>query len=337
MQNRTKTTKVSIIIPVYNAEKYLMRCLDSAFEQTYLNIEVVCVDDGSRDGSLMLLKDYQKSHPNLTVLHQDNKGAAAARNYGLETSTGEYVTFIDSDDAIKPDFIEQLVGTIGDNDVIFSGHERRDGDNILGIGYPLKDSAWTPYKFNQTCGKLYRRNFLSENNIAFPVKYHFNEDVFVTLLILSHTDKIKITDYAGYIAYHNPKSLTNTSHIGNKDLTAIMIRWLDDIEVATASSDHILTTHRLFFYLKIIITELYHQRNHLTNSEYYQAYKAYFTWLKSTYAKYGRKLNFYIQSGETPSVNLVCNAFIFATKTHTAKILLSLINHNFRMQKRGDC
>ncbi|MDR2409276.1 MAG: glycosyltransferase, partial [Bacteroidales bacterium] len=98
--------KVSIIIPVYNVEKYLAECLDSAIGQTLRDIEIICVDDGSTDHSPEILDEYVKKDSRITVLHQSNGGPSKARNTGIDIATGEYILFLDSDDTIKPTLCE---------------------------------------------------------------------------------------------------------------------------------------------------------------------------------------------------------------------------------------
>ena len=102
------TKDVSIIIPVYNAEKYLRRCLDSVCGQTLDDIEIICVDDGSTDNSLKILKEYEEKDKRITVLHQENKGQSIARNQGLRISAGEYVWFVDADDYLESNACETL-------------------------------------------------------------------------------------------------------------------------------------------------------------------------------------------------------------------------------------
>ena len=95
------TVKVSVILPVYNVEKYLKECLDSILNQTLQEIEVICVDDGSTDRSLEILREYEKKDKRVIVLTQENKGAGAARNKGLAIAKGEYLSFLDSDDFFR--------------------------------------------------------------------------------------------------------------------------------------------------------------------------------------------------------------------------------------------
>ena len=99
--------KVSVIIPVYNVEKYLRECIDSILNQTLHELELICVDDGSTDGSLEILQAYEKKDNRVTVLTQHNQGAGAARNKGLQIAKGEYLSFLDADDFFAPGMLEE--------------------------------------------------------------------------------------------------------------------------------------------------------------------------------------------------------------------------------------
>lgn len=101
--------KISVIIPVYNVERYLERCLDSVLNNTYRNLEVICVDDGSKDGSLDILRRYEAADPRIVVIAKENGGVSSARNAGLDRRTGEYVCFVDPDDYVHPQIFELLL------------------------------------------------------------------------------------------------------------------------------------------------------------------------------------------------------------------------------------
>ena len=103
---------VSVIVPVYNVSPYLREALDSVINQTYKELEIIIVDDGSTDGSASIYEEYAASDPRIKLIHQANKGLSGARNTGLEHATGEFVSFIDSDDSISPMFIESLVNAM---------------------------------------------------------------------------------------------------------------------------------------------------------------------------------------------------------------------------------
>ena len=101
--------KISIIVPVYNVEKYLPECLESLIHQTLKDIEIICINDGSTDNSLSILKDYAKKDSRIRIINKENWGISAARNSGINTAMGDFLSFIDSDDWIDLDFFENLI------------------------------------------------------------------------------------------------------------------------------------------------------------------------------------------------------------------------------------
>ena len=116
---------VSIVIPIYNVEKYLNECVDSVIVQTYHDLEIILVDDGSTDNSGKLCDEYKKIDDRIKVIHQKNGGLSAARNTGMDSAIGEYLYFLDSDDYIEPQTVERLVDTI----------EQEKADIVLFDGY----------------------------------------------------------------------------------------------------------------------------------------------------------------------------------------------------------
>lgn len=118
-------SKVSIIVPIYNVAKYLPTCLDSIINQTHQNLEILLIDDGSTDDSGNIADSYAKKDSRITVIHQKNQGQSAARNYGLSLASGDYISFVDGDDEVKPDFIEKLL----------SAHQESTALSVCGIHY----------------------------------------------------------------------------------------------------------------------------------------------------------------------------------------------------------
>ena len=110
-----KYPKVSVIVPVYKVEKYLGKCLESLGRQTYENLEIVLVDDGSPDSCGIMCEQFAGKHPNVLVIHQENQGLSAARNNGVAASHGEYITFVDSDDYVADDYVQYLVDLLLDH------------------------------------------------------------------------------------------------------------------------------------------------------------------------------------------------------------------------------
>ena len=110
----TKKTLISIIVPVYNTEKHIERCLDSIMKQDYPNFEVILVNDGSTDESGIIIQKYKEKYKNISYIKQENKGVGAARNAGIKVAKGDYISFVDSDDFIMEDYCSHLLSIIGD-------------------------------------------------------------------------------------------------------------------------------------------------------------------------------------------------------------------------------
>lgn len=122
--------KLSVIVPVYNAEKYLDRCIQSIINQTYSNIELLLVDDGSKDSSAKICDDYALTDKRIRVFHKENGGVSSARNMGLDMATGYYVAFVDADDYLFPKAYESLIGNSGVGNHTIMGFHMGGKNNI---------------------------------------------------------------------------------------------------------------------------------------------------------------------------------------------------------------
>lgn len=209
-------TLVSVIVPVFNSERYLKECIESIQNQTYENIEIVFVDDGSTDGSLKICRDISTRNSNIKLLHKENSGVSAARNSGICMADGKYICFIDSDDLIVPDFIDTLVSNIEntDFDIVFSGHmhlykhglvnrrgKLREGiyekDQLLTD--VIDDGTLSGILFGSVCGAIYRREYLVKHNLMFDEDISVNEDGLFNIGCIEQTSKIRVLAYNGYI------------------------------------------------------------------------------------------------------------------------------------------
>ena len=193
--------KVSIIVPVYKVEKYLAKCVDSIITQTYENIEIILVDDGSPDNSGMICDQYKEKDDRIKVIHQKNMGLSGARNTGIDNSTGDYLMFIDSDDYIDPEMVSYLVNKLEleDADIAVCDYYDVVGDEIRTNSYPKKefvisDNSKYLNLFDEytivtviACNKLYKKSVFAE--LRYPVgKTH--EDEYLIAEVLSKADRI---------------------------------------------------------------------------------------------------------------------------------------------------
>lgn len=114
---------VSIIVPIYNSEKFLYSLLNNLIQQTYKNIEIILVDDGSTDNSLKICNEFKKNDNRIKILSKENEGVSVTRNKGIDVATGEYITFLDSDDTLNSKYIEELVNNIDENCLVRCFHK----------------------------------------------------------------------------------------------------------------------------------------------------------------------------------------------------------------------
>ena len=219
--------KVSIIIPVYNVEKYLNRCLDSIMAQDFEDFEVVCVNDCSPDSSDIILEDYAKRYPNklYVINNPENLGQGRSRINGLNNSTGEYVMFIDSDDYIKTNYVRTFVEAIEKEhcELVIGGYVR----DIEGEyrDYPVSDSVWSIITYPVPWGKIFTRKFLVDNDINFTYVRQ-GEDVFFSLNIFYYVKNYRVIDYCGYYYYLNRQSTTTMMNY-DKNFEEVVVRMFD--------------------------------------------------------------------------------------------------------------
>ena len=198
---------ISIIVPVYNTEQYLTKCVESIQNQTYPNIEIILVDDESPDGSPKLCDELAEKDGRIKVIHQKNRGLGGARNSGKHASHGDYIAFVDSDDYIEPDMYEKMYQILLERDaqIISSGFIRESEDEVKIAGYPdevlsSKDAIVKLVKFNQAggnsaCNKLFARNTIMD--IDFP-EHRLWEDMLVMYKIFEKAINVATTSYSGY-------------------------------------------------------------------------------------------------------------------------------------------
>lgn len=229
---------ISIIVPVYNVEKYLRRCIDSILAQTYSNLEIILVDDGSPDGSGLICDEYAVLDPRVTVIHKENGGLSDARNAGLDVATGEYVGFVDSDDYIHPQMYEKLLSAIqstGSNislcSYVYVDEETGAVDESYCVMNPIKTAvlsrmqalekinAYQPNSFFYVTAwnKLYERKLFS--NLRF-VNGKIHEDEFSVHHLFNLAGKIATIEDVLYYYVQRNGSIMN-SRMTKKSLDII--------------------------------------------------------------------------------------------------------------------
>ncbi len=211
--------RISVIVPVYNVEKYLHRCVDSVLGQRFSDWELILVDDGSPDNCGAICEEYARQDSRITVLHQKNAGLSAARNAAMDYldahSQSQWLTFLDSDDWLHPDFLQRLLDAAQEagSKVSVSGYGETQGEEPAVKEADLVHQLWTPENFYRSrnidatiaCAKLYHRSCFE--TIRYPLgKIH--EDEFVTYRILFQEQQVVFVPAPLYAYFVNPAGIT---------------------------------------------------------------------------------------------------------------------------------
>lgn len=320
-----KKPKVSIIIPIYNSEKYLNRCFDSILNNNYKNLEVITVNDGSKDNSQKIIDEYVEQYPKIfKSIEQKNQGIGAARNNGMKKATGKYIMFVDNDDYIDKDYINTYVNEIEreDLDVIISGYRRADDEKTLFSVTLDNKYEWSKYVSIAPWGKIYKKEFLDNNDIKFMIT-PIGEDVYFNLKVNTRSDKIKVIDYIGYNWYFNGKSVTNT--ITNKIKNIDVIKLLN--EHYGAVKDNINDKNRdilTMYFGELIIQFNQWYCKKTSYKDISSFYEKTFKWFDEHFPNNKKVKYFRLSKGDREKNRFIIKTFMTARKLHLVKILIYL-------------
>lgn len=282
-------TKVSVIVPIYNVEKYLEKCLDSLVNQTLKDIEIILVNDGSTDNSGQIAKEYvSKYKEKIVYLEKQNGGLSDARNYGLEYAKGDYISFVDSDDYISKNLYSELVRYMEeDYDMVKFGiltvdlknnkmienkskqFENKTGEEAFDILYKtdkMTEVAW---------GYLYKASFWKENNFKFT-KDMYHEDFGLIPLVILKAKKVASTNILGYYYVQSDKSITRNSDEKKKlkmsyDLLKFydnMIKEIENYDISKKTKENIK-----IYYTNCILLEVKNISNEAERQKYIKEIK----------------------------------------------------------------
>lgn len=240
------STKVSVVVPVYNVEEYLEKCLDSIVGQTLREINIICVNDGSTDGSLNILRDYAEKDKRITVISKKNGGLSSARNAGLKKCNTEYVMFCDSDDYIAPTMCEKMLSVIEKDDsdlavctqnVIYLTHDemKRSDRSYYRLNYTGKQYIHDELIIGtdvSVLNKIFRMDIIRENNISFPEGLN-NEDFYFYNAYMSVSRSISFVNQRLYNYIRRDGSIMSENFRAEK-----------------LSMDHLLVAEKLFDFYK---------------------------------------------------------------------------------------
>ena len=215
--------KISVIVPVYNCAPYVERCIRSIMAQTYTNLEIICVNDGSIDDSGNILDKLSYEDTRIRIVHQENAGVSAARNTGINIATGDLVTFVDSDDAIETNMYETLLPYFADKnvDIVHCGYKRMylDGSSkeVNGTGKQVHQTRYEAAEHllsgklfvGSLCNKLFRSHLLA--GVRFDTTLAINEDVLANAVLFSKSNESVFLDVGKYLVYERIGSASSVT------------------------------------------------------------------------------------------------------------------------------
>jgi len=208
--------KLSVVIPVYNAEMYLNECINSLLSQTLPELEFIFVNDGSQDSSQQIIASYQATDSRIILINQPNQGVSVARNNGIVIAQGDYIGFVDADDTIAPDFFEQLYTLAIQHhvDIVVSNFRQEQGGYIIDVksSVPAEKVLDKSYistvllptfiqnsSLNTCWNKIYKKKLLHHYAITFPVGVALGEDGIFNILAFNNANSVYFTNYSGYL------------------------------------------------------------------------------------------------------------------------------------------
>lgn len=205
---------ISVIVPIYNAELYLAKCIDSLIHQAYTALQIILVNDGSTDNSLTIAQEYALQDARIEVYSQaTNQGQSAARNIGLQHATGEFISFVDADDYIDKDFYTYMLQHIDNLDCVQIGYRR-----VTNQGKILIEKLPNHFhQFTSPCMRLYRHEVFTKHGLFFPAGMIY-EDVIFSLDFWATKPSYKMLAYTGYNYLANANSTTATRNLVAKEL-----------------------------------------------------------------------------------------------------------------------
>lgn len=243
MENKEK---VSVVVPIYNVENYLEKCVQSVRNQTYHNLEIILVDDGATDNCGQICDRLATEDERIKVVHKENGGLASARNAGYQVATGEYIMYIDSDDCVKEETVKRCVDVIekDKSDVVIFGYEKMSED-----GKVLETCSWgnkiyshnemTEYLYKAICemsfgyawNKLYRKSVLDKSGVLGDAQVIDREDLVYNLELLKYWNKITYIDYVGYEYLQRSTSLLHNSNLARLNGVEYFVERVHNIDV----------------------------------------------------------------------------------------------------------
>lgn len=327
---------ITIIIPVYNSEKYLNRCIDSIINQTAKNYKILIINDGSKDNSQKIIDDYCKKYPKIIkCVKQKNKGVAKTRNNAIKLTDTKYIMFMDNDDYIDVDYVETLYKNIKDYDIVLSGFRRPNSKGVITTETNLQDEEWSKMMIMTPWAKIFKREFLIDNNIEF-LDNNIGEDIYFNLLAVFSTKKIKVLNYIGYNWFYNDESVSNTSQTDIKKINVYNL--LNNCYDELKKRELLIKNYTMIeaHFIRYIYWFMIYATKNLNYKDLSKEYDKIFKWLKDRFPNYEKNklIGFNKPKGETFENKRLYFIFKTSSKFKLGKLFVFMYNKikNYRKE-----
>ena len=339
--------KISIVVPIYKVEKYIKKCLSTLSNQTYNNIEIILIDDGSPDHSGQICDQFAEGRDDTIVIHQENSGVSVARNKGIECASGDYIMFVDPDDWIEDDCCEQLINCANtrDYDIIFFLDKEMNeitGENIersLDGPIELKKEDIRRLQFNTIAmnyrifqfhsgtpwGKLFKREFIKDNNLRFTPDVVKAQDVLFDTQAYEKLQNAYVLNYSGYVYRKNEGSSNIRYNPKIVKGTFLLIEGLGDIaDRHEGDRDYQKAMAKICMYRVNFMERLYmfHKKHKISNKENLRIYREYLS--LQAVDKY---IRFYVRNSTDGIGDLVRHVLF---KKSTLRLYYFVVSNRYR-------
>ncbi|WP_353121211.1 glycosyltransferase family 2 protein [Dysgonomonas capnocytophagoides] len=330
--------KISIIVPVYNAERYIEQCIYSVLNQTFKDYELILIDDGSKDGSLGLCEKLRETDSRIIIYSQKNKGVSTARNKGIELAKGDWISFLDSDDYFLQEYLSDSYNSVVNSDIDFliQGFTRFNENGTLenNIKIELDDivSAKDYYQIfeiqkftnkGNPFSKLFKTDIIKNNKIIFPIDLTLGEDLCFNLLYLSCSSKVKFEKKYNY--YY--RETFNSLSVGNITFETYYLRHLRILDI--------IKNKYTTIYTAILYSDTYKYLAHSLGLRLYDCYRVLYL---SKYNDRIDKMKLFDQESAILLSKNVSNSTIKATafllKHEKYKLIDFLLNSIYTVRKK---
>lgn len=306
------TPLVSIIMPVYNAEKFIEKTILSLNNQTYDNIEVIAINDGSKDDTKIVLDGLMQRedlHIKLRVVHQENMGICHTRNNGIQLAEGKYIAFVDHDDFMMPDAVERLVAQAENKnaDMVIGGFELIDKDGKILEHRPLNPKdPWSMFHISAPWGRIFKRELIMEHDIKFFIT-KISEDFYFNYVYMSYCNKIEVIPEVTYQWLYSPTSESHANmsqYSKDRDVLLMLTALMNDMK-----KDHNLPKEYMEYGLiKHVLWYMFYVSKSTSKDTLSIIYKNCISWLDTNCPNYKR--NSLVKFTKPISEGLVQRVFV---------------------------